>query len=122
MLPRSRLTWVIIVASFAYATASNYPELKPFLWEHQNCWKTLIQDRPFVLYQRSFEHDPSFSWDGDCIQGFMFEFYPEERYAVGIVQWRASENKRVNRTVYLFAETTEGYKWPNAYVSSSISD
>ncbi|KAL3175826.1 hypothetical protein MRX96_001008 [Rhipicephalus microplus] len=81
----------------------------------------MLQDRPFVLYQRSFEHDAGFSGDQKCIQDIVLEFYPEEKYAVGVLHWLLSEYHKVNATAYLFSETTEGYRIPNAYALSPNS-
>ncbi|KAL1468358.1 hypothetical protein MTO96_005459 [Rhipicephalus appendiculatus] len=117
----SRAIGFLVVATFAYTGASNFPEMKPYLSDHQDAWRAMVQDRPFVMYQRSFEQDPTFFGDQNCIQGLMVEFYPEEKYAVGVAHWLPSKDKKVNGTVYLFSETTEGYKIPNAYASSPKS-
>uniref|UniRef100_G3MPZ1 Lipocalin/cytosolic fatty-acid binding domain-containing protein n=1 Tax=Amblyomma maculatum TaxID=34609 RepID=G3MPZ1_AMBMU len=104
------------------AVGTTFPELKPYLWEHQDSFKVLLQPSYFVLLQRSFEHDPGFFWDGDCIYGRMFEFYPEEKYAMGtVLHWSPFSNILVNRTVYLTAEATEDYPVGNVYTSSPIS-
>ncbi|XP_077512632.1 uncharacterized protein LOC144123738 [Amblyomma americanum] len=73
-----------MVCSFSTA-GTNLPELKPYLSEHQDSFKALSQPRNFVMLQRSFEHDPGFLLDGDCIYGRMFEFYPEEKCVMGSI-------------------------------------
>lgn len=121
MNPTSRVTWALLVVTFPYSEASNFPEAKPYLSDHQDAWRAMKQNRPFVMYQRSFEQDPSFFGGQKCIQGIMVEFYPEEKYAVGVIHWLPSQDKKVNETAYLFPKTTEGYRIPNAYVSSPNS-
>ncbi|XP_077512143.1 uncharacterized protein LOC144123116 isoform X1 [Amblyomma americanum] len=117
------LLCVLIAMVCLLSTAdTNLPELKPYLSEHQDSFKALSQPRYFVMLQRSFEHDPGFFWDGDCIYGRMFDIYPEEKCVMGIVlHWSSSSNTIVNRTVYTTVETTEGYSLGNAYTSSPMS-
>ncbi|XP_075740019.1 uncharacterized protein LOC119178584 isoform X1 [Rhipicephalus microplus] len=116
--PTSLAIGVLVIVTLAHTGVSNFPERKPYLSDHQDAWRAMLQDRPFVLYQRSFEHDAGFSGDQKCIQGIMLEFYPEEKYAVGVVHWLLSKYYKVNATAYLFSETTEGYRIPNAYALS----
>nr|XP_037285761.1 uncharacterized protein LOC119178643 isoform X4 [Rhipicephalus microplus] len=121
MKPTSLAIGVLVIVTLAHTGVSNFPERKPYLSDHQDAWRAMLQDRPFVLYQRSFEHDAGFSGDQKCIQGIVLEFYPEEKYAVGVLHWLLSEYHKVNATAYLFSETTEGYRIPNAYALSPNS-
>ncbi|KAL3175827.1 hypothetical protein MRX96_001008 [Rhipicephalus microplus] len=121
MKPTSLAIGVLAIVTLAHTGVSNFPERKPYLSDHQDAWRAMLQDRPFVLYQRSFEHDAGFSGDQKCIQGIVLEFYPEEKYAVGVLHWLLSEYHKVNATAYLFSETTEGYRIPNAYALSTNS-
>ncbi|KAL3175825.1 hypothetical protein MRX96_001008 [Rhipicephalus microplus] len=121
MKPTSLAIGVLAIVTLAHTGVSNFPERKPYLSDHQDAWRAMLQDRPFVLYQRSFEHDAGFSGDQKCIQDIVLEFYPEEKYAVGVLHWLLSEYHKVNATAYLFSETTEGYRIPNAYALSPNS-
>ncbi|XP_037285602.2 uncharacterized protein LOC119178498 isoform X1 [Rhipicephalus microplus] len=123
MVTKILSTSVFVAASYlAHASLSNFPELKTYLSEHQDSMKAHRQFQFFALYQRSYQFDPGFDTDGDCIYGRNFECYPEESYCMGFVlHRRPSANKQINRTLYLITETTEGYEKANAYTPSQIS-
>ncbi|XP_077512956.1 uncharacterized protein LOC144124178 [Amblyomma americanum] len=110
-------------AVMACVTATSLPERKAYLSPHQDSWKSFHQPYMFVLRQRSFEHDPFFGWDGQCVHGIVRELDFERKRAVAdVFYWDNASGQMINQTSYLHTEATEGYSVPNALAASLFSD
>ncbi|XP_077512239.1 uncharacterized protein LOC144123252 isoform X2 [Amblyomma americanum] len=102
---------------------STLPQRKSYLSPYQDAWKTFLQDSVFVLYQRSYEHDPLVGWNGRCFHGRNYEWNTEEKYVVAeTYYWDDAAKKIVNKTLYTTPEATEGYTVPNAMTVSPYKD
>lgn len=109
---------VIVVFARLCVALGELPERQLYLSPFQDAWKSFLQNSTFVLYQRSFEHDPVHNWNGRCIHGQVEEWDHEKKIVSSTVRyWDNIDERFVNRTVYLVPGTTEGYLVPNVQVS-----
>ncbi|XP_077554186.1 uncharacterized protein LOC144169061 isoform X3 [Haemaphysalis longicornis] len=109
---------VIVVFARLCGALGELPERQLYLSPFQDAWKSFLQNSTFVLYQRSFEHDPVHNWNGRCIHGQVEEWDHEKKIVSSTVRyWDNVDERFVNRTVYLVPGTTEGYLVPNVQVS-----
>ncbi|XP_077554182.1 uncharacterized protein LOC144169059 [Haemaphysalis longicornis] len=110
---------IIVIACTLPIANADLPERKPYLTPFQDAWKAFLQHWTYVIYQRSFEHDPVYDLTGRCVHGRVEEWDHERQIATTKMRyWDNSQEKFLNRTVYMTPDITEGYTVPNVLVAS----
>ncbi|XP_077554183.1 male-specific histamine-binding salivary protein-like [Haemaphysalis longicornis] len=103
--------------------STDLPERKPYLSPFQDAWKTFRQNSTFVIYQRTFEHDPVYDLTGRCVHGAVIGWDEERKVANTIMRfWSKNNQKFANRSVPMTLHTTDGYTVPNGLFANLDDD